>query len=132
MKILETALYAENLEETADFYQHVLGLERFAEVAGRHVFFRAGTQVLLLFRPSAIGEPPESGKLPVPPHGATGPGHVCFAATAAEIDGWIEHLASHRVEIESAFDWPQGGRSIYFRDPAGNSLEFAEPRIWGL
>ncbi|MGN6582964.1 MAG: glyoxalase/bleomycin resistance/extradiol dioxygenase family protein, partial [Rhizobiaceae bacterium] len=25
-----------------------------------------------------------------------------------------------------------GGRSIYFRDPAGNSIEFAEPRIWGL
>ncbi len=31
MRILETALYAENLDETADFYQHVLGLERFAE-----------------------------------------------------------------------------------------------------
>jgi len=30
------------------------------------------------------------------------------------------------------FEWPQGGRSIYFRDPAGNSLEFAEPRIWRL
>jgi catechol 2,3-dioxygenase-like lactoylglutathione lyase family enzyme len=25
-----------------------------------------------------------------------------------------------------------GGRSIYFRDPSGNSLEFAEPRIWGI
>ena len=25
-----------------------------------------------------------------------------------------------------------GGRSIYFRDPAGNCLEFAEPRIWKL
>ena len=22
--------------------------------------------------------------------------------------------------------------SIYFRDPSGNSIEFAEPRIWGL
>ena len=22
--------------------------------------------------------------------------------------------------------------SIYFRDPSGNSLEFAEPRIWNL
>ncbi|TIR45476.1 MAG: glyoxalase/bleomycin resistance/extradiol dioxygenase family protein, partial [Mesorhizobium sp.] len=26
----------------------------------------------------------------------------------------------------------QGGRSIYIRDPSGNSIEFAEPRIWGL
>lgn len=133
MRILETALYAENLDETADFYQHVLGLERFAEVPGRHVFFRVEGQVLLLFRPSATRQPPPAdARLPVPPHGAEGEGHVCFAASAAEIDGWIEHLTSHKVGIESAFEWPQGGRSIYFRDPAGNSLEFAEPRIWGL
>ena len=133
VRILETALYAENLDETADFYSQVLGLERFAEAPGRHVFFRTEGQVLLLFKPSATSAPPPpDASLPVPPHGAGGPGHVCFAATAAEIDGWIEHLAAHRVEIESAFEWPQGGRSIYLRDPAGNSLEFAEPRIWEL
>jgi catechol 2,3-dioxygenase-like lactoylglutathione lyase family enzyme len=133
MRILETALYAENLEETADFYQQVLGLERFAEVEGRHVFFRTEGQVLLLFRPSATREPPgPDARLPVPPHGASGPGHVCFAATGAEIEGWAGHLTDQGVEIETAFDWPQGGRSVYFRDPAGNSLEFAEPRIWGL
>ena len=133
MRILETALYAENLDETADFYEHVLGLERFTEVAGRHVFFRVEGQVLLLFRPSATRQPPApDARLPVPPHGAEGDGHVCFAATAAELDGWVHYLTNHGVRVESAFEWPQGGRSIYFRDPAGNSLEFAEPRIWGL
>lgn len=133
MRILETALYAENLDETAAFYQHVLGLERFAEVPGRHVFFRVEGQLLLLFRPSATCVPPPAGApLPVPPHGAEGPGHVCFAASGAEIDSWVRRLASHGVAIESSFEWPQGGRSVYFRDPAGNSLEFAEPRIWGL
>ncbi|MEE9589465.1 MAG: glyoxalase/bleomycin resistance/extradiol dioxygenase family protein, partial [Hyphomicrobiaceae bacterium] len=30
------------------------------------------------------------------------------------------------------FEWPGGGRSIYFRDPSGNCLEIAEPRIWGF
>ncbi len=34
--------------------------------------------------------------------------------------------------IESEFEWPQGGHSIYIRDPSGNSIEFAEPRIWGF
>ena len=34
--------------------------------------------------------------------------------------------------IEQAVEWPQGGRSLYFRDPAGNSLEVASPRIWGI
>ena len=27
-------------------------------------------------------------------------------------------------------DWPNGARSLYFRDPAGNSVEIAEPRLW--
>jgi catechol 2,3-dioxygenase-like lactoylglutathione lyase family enzyme len=134
MRILETALYAPNLDETAAFYEQVLGLERFAEAEGRHVFFRAEGQVLLLFNPEATRVPPApDARLAVPPHGAQGPGHVCFvAATRADIEGWVAHLQNHRVEIESVVDWPQGGRSIYFRDPAGNSLEFAEPRIWGL
>jgi len=70
--------------------------------------------------------------MPVPPHGAHGEGHVCFAASADEIEGWAERLSDKGVAIEADFEWPQGGRSIYFRDPAGNCLEFAESRIWGL
>ena len=133
MRILESALYAENLEETAAFYEDVMGLERMAEVEGRHVFFRVPDGVLLLFRPSATIEPPApDARLPVPPHGSVGQGHLCFAGSAEEIERWRERLAQAGLEVEADFEWPQGGRSIYFRDPAENSLEIAEPRIWGL
>ncbi|RAH97017.1 glyoxalase/bleomycin resistance/extradiol dioxygenase family protein [Acuticoccus sediminis] len=132
MRILETALYAENLEETAAFYETVLGLERFAEVEGRHVFFRLDGSVLLLFKPSATAVPPAPDALPVPAHGTAGPGHACFAAPGGDLDRWHQRLIAAGVAVESAFTWPQGGRSVYFRDPAGNSIEFAEPRIWGL
>ena len=43
-----------------------------------------------------------------------------------------ERLQQEGVAIESEVTWPGGGRSIYFRDPAGNSLEFAMAGIWGL
>ena len=132
MRVLESALYAENLDETAAFYEHVLGLERFIDVEGRHVFFRVPGGVLLLFNPTATNAPPRDARMPVPPHGARGPGHICFAGTAREIEDWLSRLASYDIEIEADFEWPQGGRSIYFRDPAGNSVEIAEPRIWGL
>lgn len=133
MEILESALYADNLEETAHFYADVVGLEEIVRVDGRHVFFRVGRGVLLLFRASATRQPPDpDARLPVPPHGADGPGHLCFTASSKEIDDWVERLTAGGVDIEADFEWPQGGRSIYFRDPAGNSLEFAEPRIWGL
>ena len=133
MRILETAIYADDLEASAAFYCDVLGLEKIAEVSGRHVFFRADRGVLLVFAPSATIQPTaHDARLPVPPHGATGPGHVCFAAAAGEFPDWVERLQAAGVEIEADFEWPQGGRSIYFRDPAGNSLEFAEPRTWGI
>lgn len=131
--ILEIVLYADDLEAAQSFYTQVLGLALYAKVPGRHVFFRCGDQMLLIFNPDATNRTPAVGaRPPVPPHGARGPGHLCFRASAAEIDDWRERLKTHGVAIETEFEWPEGGRSLYFRDPAGNSVEFAEPRIWGL
>ncbi len=68
----------------------------------------------------------------MPPHGTAGPGHICFRMTAEAIDLIREKLNKAGIAIESDFRWPNGARSIYFRDPAGNSLECAEPRLWDL
>lgn len=130
--ILETVLYAKDLAAIETFYRDVLGFEPFARAAGRHLFYRCGGQVLLIFNPHATSVPPAPDALPVPPHGADGEGHVCFRAPAAEIEAWRTQLTGKGVAIEADFEWPGGGRSIYFRDPAGNCLEFAEPRIWQL
>jgi catechol 2,3-dioxygenase-like lactoylglutathione lyase family enzyme len=131
--ILESALYVTDLAAAEDFYRDLLGLILIGKVDGRHVFFRCGEGVLLLFNADATEVAPAAdARLPVPPHGARGPGHLCFSATAEEIDGWKARLTAKGVAVEADFAWPQGGRSIYFRDPSGNSLEFAEPRIWGF
>lgn len=126
-EILETALYVDDLEAAERFYADVLGLRLITRVAGRHVFFRCGGRVLLLFRPEATEE---GGS--VPAHGARGPGHVAFAAAEAELDGWRVRLAGAGVPIELEYTWPRGGHSLYFRDPAGNSLEIATPAVWGI
>lgn len=128
--ILETALYVDDLDAAEDFYGDTLGLERIARVANRHVFFRCGPGILLIFNPSKTRLASGNPDLPVPPHGATGDGHVCFAATAAELDQWHDLLAGQGVPVEADFRWPNGARSIYIRDPSGNSVEFAEPRLW--
>ncbi|MDX2205998.1 MAG: VOC family protein [Hyphomicrobiaceae bacterium] len=130
--ILETVLYAEDLDAAEAFYRDVMGLVPFAKVAGRHLFYRCGNAVFLLFDPNATRQPPASGALPVPPHGAIGPGHVCFRAGADELPAWKTRLEAKGVPIEADFTWPGGGRSLYFRDPAGNCLELAEPAIWKL
>ncbi|MBI1385448.1 MAG: glyoxalase/bleomycin resistance/extradiol dioxygenase family protein [Rhizobiales bacterium] len=130
--LLEAALYADDLDAAERFYAGVLGLEVVVRSSGRHVFFRLEGAMLLVFDPAGSAAVPGDARLPVPPHGANGPGHVCLAASAAEIEGWRHKLTAAGVAIEADFDWPGGGRSIYFRDPAGNSIEIAEPRIWGF
>lgn len=132
---LETALYADDLDAARDFWTGVMGLELIAHAPGRHVFLRTARQprpqVLLVFNPSATARPPApDARLPVPPHGARGPGHACLAVASHAIEAWRAHLEARGIAIEADFLWPNGGRSIYFRDPAGNSIELADPAIW--
>jgi catechol 2,3-dioxygenase-like lactoylglutathione lyase family enzyme len=126
--VLETSLYVGDLAAAERFYAGVLGLTRHSRQAGRHVFFRCGRQMLLLFDPAASRH--EGGELP--PHGADGPGHAALAVAAADLDAWRLRLRERGVAIEREIDWPGGGRSLYFRDPAGNSLELATPSLWGI
>src|SRR4051794_9105088 len=126
-RIVETGIYVDDLERAEAFYHGVLGLPVLAREKGRHVFFRVGDSgVLLVFDPSAT----LTGVLP--PHGTTGPGHFAFGVPAGSLSAWRERLARHGVAVEKEVDWPRGGRSLYFRDPAGNSVEVLTPGVWGL
>lgn len=128
--VLEAALYAPDLDAAERFYGGLLGFERVVRAGNRHVFFRVGQTILLIFNPEETERAESGTRFPVPPHGARGPGHVCFAASREEIGLWREKLKAAGVGVEADFDWPNGARSIYFRDPAGNSVEIAEPRLW--
>ena len=130
--MLETALYADDLDKAEAFYEGILGLAKMSRGGNRHVFFRCGAGVLLIFNPQETIKPPSPVSLQVPPHGTTGAGHACFRVSGDNLDAIVGQLKAAGITIESEVTWPQGGRSIYFRDPAGNSLECAEARIWGI
>ena len=121
-KIFETVLYARDRAQTIQFYCDVLGLESLGGFA-----LRCGDAVLLIFDAEVVRKPGRG----VPTHGADGPGHIAFAVPEAEMDSWRDHLQDCGVEIEMAVEWDEGGRSLYFRDPAGNSVELAPPTLWG-
>lgn len=124
--IFETVLYATDIDRAEEFYRRVFGLEVLRRGAAA-VVFRCGAGVLLIFDADAARRP---GR-PVPSHGSEGAGHVAFSMPDAEIESWREHLKANSVPIEMEVAWPEGGRSIYVRDPAGNSVELAPPTIWG-
>ena len=126
-RIYETILYARDLDAAAAFYGGVLGLPALPRQSDRGVVFRMSAEsVLIVFDPTKTAAPhPE-----VPSHGAAGAGHVAF--TVPELESWRTRLAEHGIEIEREVEWPLGGRSVYVRDPAGNSVEFVQGRVWDL
>ncbi len=125
-EILETCLYVDDLEAAEHFYCQVLGMEFVNRHPGRHVFFRCGRQMLLIFNPKA-----SSVSEDLPAHGAVPGGHVAFTVDPSSINQWRRHLEDCGVIVEKLVEWPQA-QSLYFRDPAGNSLELASRQIWGM
>ena len=125
--VVEAVLYVDDLDQAETFYRDVLGLKLVGQKPGRHVFFEAGDGLLLLFQPDAT----EAGGA-VPPHGARGAGHVALGISFDDLQGWRDRLHDHGIEIEQEVDWPPGGKSLYMRDPDGNSIELITPGCWNL
>jgi XTP/dITP diphosphohydrolase len=129
-RVLETVIYGSDLDAMRAFYEGVIGLEVHSELPAKFVFFRMPDQMLLVFNPElSATQKTEDGP---PPHGPKGQGHICFRSAAGDLERWQAHLESHGIAIEKLMDWPAGGRSIYFRDPAGNSVEFTDGTLWGF
>jgi catechol 2,3-dioxygenase-like lactoylglutathione lyase family enzyme len=125
--VVETAIYVDDLLAAETFYGTVLGLAVIAKEPRRHVFFQVGeASVLLAFLAETTLR---EGRTP---HGAKGPGHFALGIETETLEAWRHKLQANGVAIEDEVTWPRGGKSIYFRDPSGNSVELITPGVWGL
>lgn len=125
--VYETVLYGHDLPALTAFYRDVLGLRL---VDGPDDLLAAlrlpDGGVLLLFDPEVAARPGRA----VPAHGGSGRGHVAFSLAAGGIAVWRERLAERGIELEQEVAWGEGRRSLYVRDPAGNSVELVEGELW--
>jgi catechol 2,3-dioxygenase-like lactoylglutathione lyase family enzyme len=129
-RILETALYVDDLDAVVAFYRDILDL-RVLDASPRLVSLNAGqATVLLLFQRGATTSGLNTSGGWIPPHDGHGPVHLAFAIAAEALEPWVRRLTERGVAIESRVRWDRGGQSIYFRDPAGHSVEFATPGTW--
>jgi catechol 2,3-dioxygenase-like lactoylglutathione lyase family enzyme len=125
--VYETVLYAPDVAAAATFYGEVLGLRLVDGPDELAAAFRVEDGgVLLIFDPSRASVPGRPG----PSHGATGAGHVAFSVEDGTLETWAEKLREREVEIELERPWQRSSRSIYVRDPAGNSVELVEGDLW--
>jgi len=124
-QIKETSLYIEDLEAAFDFYHGKLGLPLISRAEERHIFFRAGTSVLLCFISDAT-----SKETRLPPHFGGGNQHLAFEVSPQEYDSWKKKVRDQSIEIIHEETWTRGLRSFYFKDPEENLLEIVEEGMW--
>ena len=128
--IIETCLSVKDLERARNFYAELFGYAVMHSDKRFCAFDVAGEQVLLLF---VEGSDPDGSVLPfgrIPPHGTTGSSHIGFRISEESLPEWRAQLAKQAIAIESEFQWPAGGTSVYFRDPDGHLLELLSPGVW--
>lgn len=129
-RVLETALYVDDVPRAAAFYRDVLGLRPMGGDDRLAPLDAGGGSVLLLFRRGATTTGLDFPGGRIPPHDGAGPAHFAFAIAAADFEAWQARLAAAGVAIEAVNQWTRGGRSLYFRDPDGHSVELATPGTW--
>jgi catechol 2,3-dioxygenase-like lactoylglutathione lyase family enzyme len=129
-RVLETAVYCDDIARTCAFYKELLAADPMLE-SSRVVAFDVGEgTVLLLFQRGESSQPLETAGGLVPGHDSSGPAHLAFAIDTGDFQPWIDRLNALAVPIESRVTWARGGQSIYFRDPDGRSVELATPGTW--
>ncbi|HRJ29400.1 MAG TPA: VOC family protein [Cyclobacteriaceae bacterium] len=126
IKIKETCIYVHDLEQAKKFYGEILELPLISYVMGKHLFFQAGSSVLLIFNP-------EDSKTKTTPPAHYGGGKQHFAFEVAS-DGYEEAKAwalAKGIKIIDEVTWETGCKSFYFEDPEGNVLEIVPAKgIW--
>ena len=129
-KIVETCIYSPDLKIMKDFYVDRLGLDLISEEERRHVFLKAGKSMLLVFNPENTSLAANST---FPTHGAcTSPSSIHFALEIeqAGYEAAKNLLVQNKIAIEKEMSWGSGGKSVYFRDPAGNLVEIVTKGQW--
>lgn len=129
-RILETALYVQDLERAANWYREVFG---FAEMFSNDRLIAldvAPHSVLLLFKKGASDSTTVVPGGVIPPHDGGGRLHFALAVAGEDLEEWRDILEQKGVPLESEVSPRGGGHSLYLRDPDGNLVELAAPGIW--
>ena len=112
MKLVEMAMFVEDVAATAAFYEQLLGSQPVAHSESMAIFMVGGTKVFI-HRTYEAGE----GELPPEDH---------TAFEVADLDAECARLAEAGLAVEVEPQDYYWGKSAYLRDPAGKMIELIE------
>ena len=86
--LLESSLYARDLQRTAAFYRDILGLKALVETPRLVAFEIAARSVLLVFQAGATEADVVEARGVIPGHDGRGRLHFALSIAAADLEGW--------------------------------------------
>ena len=128
--LLETSLYARDLERTAAFYRELFGFKALVDSPRLVAFEIAARSVLLVFQAGATEDDVVDPRGKIPGHDGVGRLHLALSIANEDLDAWRKRLFERAIEIVGEYRWPRGGVSLYIRDPDGALVELATPGLW--
>ncbi len=128
--LLETSLYARDLERTAAFYRELFGFKALVDTPRLVAFEIAARSILLVFQAGATEDDVVDARGKIPGHDGVGRLHLALSIASDDLDAWRKRLFERAIEIVGEYRWPRGGVSLYIRDPDGALLELATPGLW--
>jgi catechol 2,3-dioxygenase-like lactoylglutathione lyase family enzyme len=128
--LLETSLYARDLERTATFYRDLFGLKTLVDSPRLVAFDVAARSVLLVFQAGSTEGDVVDARGTIPGHDGRGRPHLALSITSGDLEAWRQRLAERGVEVVGEYRWPRGGTSLYIRDPDEALVELATPGLW--
>ena len=108
------SLRAADLPATAHFYRDVIGLRLLPHHGGRVAFALGDGAHLVLLK----GQPGPAESTDADPFPA-------IAFEVDDLDGAVDNLRAHGVELPWGVEENQAARWVMFYDPAGNLIELA-------
>ncbi len=123
--IKETCLYIKDLDKAEAFYHHKLGLPLVSKEPDRHIFFRAGSSMLLCF----IADNTRN-ETRFPAHFGEGKQHMAFGVPLKDYETWKSRFIELGIDITHEHTWSSDLKSFYFEDPDGNVLEVVPDELW--
>ncbi|HTZ67553.1 MAG TPA: VOC family protein [Roseiarcus sp.] len=128
--LLETSLYARDLQRTAAFYRDLFGFRALVDSPRLVAFEIAQRSVLLVFQAGATEHDVVEARGTIPGHDGSGRLHLALSIRAGDLGVWRKRLSEQGVDIVGEYRWPRGGTSLYMRDPDGALVELATPGLW--
>lgn len=130
--VVETAIHVDDVHRSEEFYRSLFGLEKLAGDDRFCALAVPGSAVFLLFKKGGTPHPIATPGGMIPPHDGSGRMHFAFKISADSLAQCEHELGERHIAIESRVKWPEGGTSLYFRDPDGHLVELITPGCWAV